>query len=474
MEHFSERLSARDRLFLDLEGPHAPQHIGAVCLFDAATLRGADGAIDVARIRALVASRLHQLPRTRQRLAWVPYEHHPVWVDDEHFVLEDHVRHTALPKPGNERQLKRQIGRLLAQPLDRDRPLWEIWVIEGLAGGERFAVLAKVHHCMADGVAGLEWMGALFSTTPDEQVEPPQPWSPRPAPDRDELLRREVGRRAEQWLGALQRLPSLLERRESLEDLLGRVTEGAAALAETLGAALAPAPETPLNRALGPQRRFDWRTLPLERGQALRKALGGTLNDIALACVTGGLRRFLALRHVETDGLVLRATIPVNLRSTDDSGATGNKLALYIVDLPVGVEDPRERFARACEAAAHAKASRQRYGEELLTAAAEWTTGALMSAAARAALLARPYNLVITNIPGPRQPLYLLGARLARLVPAVNLVEGQGLGVALASYAGELSFGFIADWDLVPDLHAFADAVIASFEELEQLATPRS
>lgn len=467
MEHFFERLSARDRLFLDLEGPHAPQHVGAVCLFDAPPLQTADGAIDVERIRARIASRLHLLPRTRQRLAFVPVEHHPVFVDDPQFDLEFHVRHTAVPKPGNERQLKRLIGRLLATPLDRDRPLWELHVIEGVAK-RRFAVLGKVHHCMTDGVAGLSWLAALLSADPDEAIEPPQPWTPRPAPDRDELLRREVGRRAEQWLGALQRLPKLLEGRESLDDLASKLANGASALGEALAAAFAPAPATPFNGPLGPERRFDWRAISMDRVRAIRKAHGGTLNDVALAAVTGGLRRFLALRHVEPDELSLRAAVPVNLRSEDVRGNGGNEIALLLVELPVGVPDAPERLARVCEATAQAKASQQVQGAALVTLAAEWTTTAVMGAAARAALHSRPYNLVVTNIPGPRQPLYLLGARLQALVPAVNLVEGQGIGVALLSYAGELSFGFIADWDLIPDLHAFADAVMESFEELEK------
>jgi WS/DGAT/MGAT family acyltransferase len=468
MEPFFERLSARDRLFLDLEGPHAPQHVGALCLFEAPPLQTADGAIDIDRIRAHIAARLHLLPRTRQRLAFAPVEHHPLFVDDAHFELDFHVRHAALPRPGNERQLKRLIGRLLAAPLDRERPLWELHVIEGVAK-RRVAVLGKIHHCMTDGVAGLSWLAALLSEAPREEIDAPRAWHPRPAPERDELLRSEVGRRAEQWLGALQRLPRLLENRERLEEWAAKLTGGAAALGETLAAALAPAPETPFNGALGPDRRFDWRSISMERAQAVRRALGGTLNDVALACVAGGLRRMLEQRGVDVRELALRASVPVNLRTAEQHTAGGNEIALMVVELPVGVPDALERLSRVREASAAAKASHQVAGSNLLALAAEWTSSALLGPAARALLAGRPYNLVVTNIPGPRRPLYLLGARLQELTPAVNLVEGQGLGVALASYAGELCFGFIADWQLVPDLSALADGLLESFEELEKV-----
>ena len=468
MEPFFERLSARDRLFLDLEGPDAPQHVGALCLFEAPPLQTADGAIDIERIRAHVAARLHLLPRTRQRLVFAPVEHHPMFVDDAHFELDFHVRHAALPKPGSERQLKRMIGRLLAAPLDRERPLWELHVIEGVAK-RRVAVLGKIHHCMTDGVAGLAWLAALLAEAPREEIDAPHAWRPRPAPARDELLRSEVGRRAEQWLGALQRLPKLLENRESLGEWAAKLSSRAAALGETLAAALEPAPETMFNGALGSERRFDWRSISLERVQAVRRSLGGTLNDVALASVAGGLRRMLEQRGGDGRERTLRAGVPVSLRTQEQLEAGGNEIAMMVVDLPVGVPDALERLACVREASAAAKASHQVQGATLLALAAEWTTSALLGPAARALLAGRPYNLVVTNIPGPRRPLYLLGARLLELAPAVNLVDGQGLGVALASYAGELCFGFIADWQLVPDLGALADGLLESFEELEKL-----
>jgi WS/DGAT/MGAT family acyltransferase len=468
MEPFAERLSPRDRLFLDLEGPNAPQHVAALCWLDAKPLRGADGALDLARVRARVAAKLHRVPRVRQRLAFAPIDHHPVWVDDAHFDLALHVLHTALPKPGGERELKKLVGRLLGEPLDRGRPLWEVWLIEG--AGSRLALLAKVHHCMADGVGGFAWFAQLLAGEGAEAVEAPPEWTPRPAPDRDELLRSEVGRRAHQWLGALERLPRLLERREELEDLAGRLSQRASALGETLSAALKPAPETPFNGALSPQRALEWRSLPLARAKALRSALGGTLNELALACVAGALRELLVREGVEVEALVLRATVPVNRRRASEADAGGNRVSLYLVELPVGIADARERHARIRASSEHAKGSEQARGLELLSDVADWTTTALVGVVARAALHARPYNLVVTNIPGPPNTISVLGAKLRALVPIVNLMEGVGLGVALASYAGELSFGCIADPHRVPDLAAFADAIVASFEELEKVA----
>jgi len=465
MEAFAERLSARDRLFLDLDAPHAPQHVAVLCWLDAKPLLDAAGVLDIAALRARIAARLHLVPRTRQRLEFAPIDRHPHWVDDESFDLGLHVLHTALPKPGGERELKRVAARLLAEPLDRSRPLWEMWWVEGLTRG-RVALLAKLHHCMADGITGFAWLATLLAGDGAEASDVPS-WQPRPAPTRDELLRREVGRRAEQWLGALERLPRLLETREELEELAARVARRASAVGEAIGAGLSPAPHPRFNAALGPERSFEWRSLSMERVAALRAVLGGTLNELALACVAGALRALLQADGT-ADGVVLRACVPVNRRGAE-SEASGNRVSLCVIELHVGIADARARHALVREASARAKASQQAAALDVLGDIAEWTTSALMGAAARAVMQARPFNLVVTNIPGPPHAARALGAKLQALVPAVNLIDGFGLGVALASYAGELSFGCIADPQLVPELGAFADALVASFEELEKL-----
>jgi WS/DGAT/MGAT family acyltransferase len=471
MEPFAERLSPRDRLFLDLEVANTPQHVAVLCWLSAAPLRGPDGRLDLAGVRARIAARLQRVPRVRQRLAFGPIDRHPFWIDDEHFDLALHVLHTALPKPGGERELKKLVGRLLAEPLDRERPLWELWLIEGL-NASRIALLAKVHHCMADGVAGFAWFAQLLAGDDPEPLETPE-WHPRPAPDRDELLRSEIGRRTEKLLGALEKLPRLIERREELEELAARWSQRASALGETLTAALKPAPETPFNGALGPLRAFEWRSVSFARARALRAALGGTLNELALACVAGALRELLVREGVVIEELVLRASVPVNRRGVEDADAGGNRVSLCLVELPVGVADPRERHALIRASSERAKRSEQAQGLELLSDVSDWTTSALMGAAAKAALQSRPFNLVVTNIPGPPKAIRVLGAKLHALVPVVNLSAGTGLGVALASYAGQLSFGCIADPHRVPDLAAFADGIVASFEELEKTADAR-
>jgi WS/DGAT/MGAT family acyltransferase len=462
-----ERLGVQDKTFLDLERPNEPQHIAAVTVFDAGRLARPDGGVDIQRVRDYVASRLHRLPRYRQRLAWIPVERHPVWVDDPHFQIEYHVRHTALPRPGDERQLKRLTGRLVSQPLDRERPLWEFWVVEGLEGGKRFAIVSKVHHCMIDGIAGVDLLGVLLSPDAHAELEPTPPFEPQPTPSAIDLFAGEVGRRVTSWVGAFGRSPAQL--REPL-DLVGRVREGVGAVRETLTASLRPTSDTPINQGLGPHRRIDWRDLELPRVRRVKDRLGGTVNDVVLATVSGGLRRFLMLRRCDVDSMRIRANVPVSLRSRDERGTLGNHIALLMAELPVQEEDPLTRLAKVRETMAELKESRQALGAEVLAAVSEWTSATLLSLAVRGAARGRPYNLVVTNVPGPQLPLFLLGARLERCYPVVNLQPNQGLGVGLFSYAGTLGWGFTADRDQAPDLYIFADSVMASFEELERCA----
>jgi WS/DGAT/MGAT family acyltransferase len=407
------------------------------------------------------------LPRYRQRLAWIPVEGHPVWVDDPYFQIDYHVRHTALPRPGDERQLKRLAGRLVSQPLDRERPLWEFWLVEGLEGGKRFAIVQKVHHCMIDGISGVDLMAILLASDPLAEPEPSPPFEPRPPPGPIDLLANEVGRRVTGLVAALGRTPAAL--REPA-DLAGRVREGVAAVTETLSAALRPASNTPINQKLGPHRRLDWRDLELSRVRAVKDRLGGTVNDVVLATVSGALREFLALRGLDVDNLLIRANVPVSLRSRDERGTLGNRIALFMAELPVNEPDPLQRLARVRETMERLKSSRQAMGAEVLAAVSEWTSATLLSLAVRGASRQRPYNLVVTNVPGPQIPLYLLGAHMERCYPVVNLQPQQGLGIGLFSYAGTLGIGLTVDPDQVPDLYVFASAIIKSFEELERLA----
>ena len=463
-----ERLGAQDKTFLDLERPNEPQHIAAITVFEAGRLARPDGGVDIERVRAYVASRLHRLPRYRQRLAWIPVERHPVWVDDPHFQIDFHVRHTALPRPGDERQLKRLAGRVVSQPLDRERPLWEFWVVEGLEGGKRFAIVQKVHHCMIDGISGVDLMAILLAIDPEAEPEPSPPFEPRPRRARSTCSRARSGAASRAWSAALGRTPGALR--------APRRSRGARARGRGGGGRDARRPRCARPRTRRSTRSsariggLDWRDLELSRVKAVKDRLGGTVNDVVLATVAGALRHFLACAGSTSTGCRIRANVPVSLRTRDERGTLGNRIALFMAELPVDEADPLARLARVRETMERLKSSRQAMGAEVLAAVSEWTSATLLSLAVRGAARGRPYNLVVTNVPGPQIPLYMLGARMERCYPVVNLQPQQGLGVGLFSYAGTLGFGFTADPDQVPDLYVFADAVIASFEELERLA----
>ncbi len=460
-----------DRSFLDLEDPAHPQHVGATLVFDAGPLRTAEGGIDAERIRRQVGARLHRIPRYRQRLAWTPVSGHPVWVDDARFNLHYHVRHTCLPHPGDERQLKRLAGRIMSQRLDRGRPLWEIWVVEGLAE-DRFALISKTHHCMIDGVAGVDLLSVLLSPGEDEEPEEPPAWIPEKTPGAIELAGTELAHRMGLPLQAARGVLYGLRHPQHTAEI---VTDRLDALRETLTSAARPASDTPLNRPIGPHRRFDWTRFDLDDVKRVKDELGGTVNDVVLTSVAGALGSFLEQRgftRAMQQRLDLRAMVPVSVRSVGERGLTGNRIALWPATLPVAEQDPRRRLAAVREITARLKRSKHALGAATLAAVSEWTVPTILSLAARMAYRGRAANLVVTNVPGPQIPLYLLGAPLRDTFPMQNLLPSQGLGVALFSYAGHLGWGFMSDWDLLPDLHEFVQAVEASFAELRHAARP--
>ncbi len=468
-----ERLSVLDRTFLDFETDAYPQHVGATLLFDVGPLRNAAGGVDAERVRAHVESRLHRIPRYRQRLAWIPVERHPVWVDDDRFNIHYHVRHAALPKPGSERQLKRLAARIMSQRLDYGKPLWELWVIEGLEG-DRGALISKTHHCMIDGIAGVDLLTILLSAHPDDELEAPPRWLPEPAPTPLELAGAEMWRRAMMPITAVRELAAAAQHPS---EAIASVREQVSAVVEALGAGLVPASNTPLNQDLGPHRRFDWLTIDLAPVREIKKRLGGTVNDVVLTTVAGALGDFLEQRgvtRVRQRALEIRAMVPVSVRPTAARGTTGNRIALWVTPLPIAEADPTRRLAAVAKTTEGLKHSKQALGAEVLAAVSEWTVPTLLSIASRAAYRNRAANLVVTNVPGPQIPLYLLGARVLETYPMLNLLTRQSLGVAIFSYAGRLHWGFIADWDLVPDLHDFVVATERAFAELcEAAGLPR-
>jgi diacylglycerol O-acyltransferase / wax synthase len=458
-----ERLSAIDTSFLTFEGPTTHMHVGGVGVYDAGPLAKPEGGVDIDRIRAYIASRLHLVPRYRQRLAFVPIVNRPVWVDDDHFNLNYHVRHANLPHPGDERQLKRLCGRIMSQQLDREKPLWEAWIIEGLQGG-RFVLLSKAHHCMVDGIAGVDLIAALMSPNPDEQIEKPPHWEPRPAPTPMQLLREELAARARAPAQLARTLRRALDEPERVREEIG---ERASAVWQMMEAGLLPPAPTPLNRPIGPHRRFDWLALELGEVKAVKNRLGGTVNDVVLAIIAGAMRRFLQRRKVSLNGLEYRVTIPVNTRAPEQQGQMGNRVSAWLAVLPIQERDPRQRLERVREMTGTLKKSHQARGAETLIQLAEWVPPLTVALGVRLTSWLHPYNLIISNVPGPQLPLYMLGAPMRKGYPLLPLFENQGLAVAILSYAGKLCFGINADWDLVPDLHAFVEDISASFRELQ-------
>ncbi len=461
-----DRLSVVDNSFLAIEGPTTHQHVAAVLVLDARPLTHPDGGIDIDTIRTYIDSRLHLIPRYRQRLATVPLGNRLVWIDDEHFNIHYHVRHASLPRPGDERQLKRLAARVVSQQLDRAKPLWEIWVVEGLEGG-RFALVAKTHHCMVDGVSGVDLLAVLLNPTENADFTPGPRWIPRPAPTPLQIFRDEWMRRVRQPLDALWETPCPFT---SPFAIARGLWESVSAVGETLGAAARPASPTPINLPIGPHRRYDWVAFDLADVKAVKNSLGGTVNDIVLATVAGALRTFLEGRRVNVDVLDLRASIPVSIRTDEQRGTLGNQIALWMANLPVAERDPRRRLDKVRADTARLKESRQTLGAQVLAAVSEWTSTTLLSLAVRLSTRSRPFNLVVTNVPGPQIPLYLLGAELRECYPMLALLPNQALGVALFSYSGKLCWGFIADWDLIPDLHDFVLGIETAFRELRVAA----
>jgi WS/DGAT/MGAT family acyltransferase len=469
MSHYSyERLSALDNSFLVFEdaNQNTPMHVASVAIFEREPLANAAGGIDIDRITAHIASRLHRIPRYRERLAYIPVEGHPVWVDDDCFNLHYHVRHTALPHPGGERQLKRLCARVMSQQLDRGKPLWEAWIVEGLQR-DRVAMICKAHHCMIDGVSGVDLLSVLLDDKAETRPEESPPWIPRPMPSRRVLLRDEAVERL--------RAPSALVSRflRQPRRVLNEVGSGLNALAETARTSFHFASDTPLNQPVGPHRRFDWTTTDMAAIQEVRRRCGGTLNDVVLAAVTGGVRDFLKRRRVPLRHMDFRVFVPVSVRTKDERGRLGNRVAGWVVDLPVAERDPAKRFAALQQRTASLKQSNQARGIEILTGVAEWTGTTLLTLATRLASQATPANMVVTNVPGPPTPLYLLGARMLEAYPMVPLAMNMGLGVALLSNAGKLFWGFNADWDVIPDLHDFVLAIKGSVAELHTTSGER-
>lgn len=459
-----ERLSYLDASFLALESRSTHMHVGSIALFDAGPLETSAGGVDTSLIRRMIESKLELIPRYRQRLASVPIEKHPVWVDDEHFNIEYHVRHYSLPRPGSLAQLKDLVGIIVSQQLDRSKPLWELNIVEGLED-DRFALVSKIHHCMIDGIAGVDLMAVLLNLAPSDEVGKPKPFVPRPAPSGSELLIRETARRTGRALRAARSVRQLSD--DALE-IAGEGLHRARAAVYSLGSGwLTKASDTPLNGEVGPNRLVGTLTTPLSRIKEIKNNAGGSVNDVVLATVAGGVRRFLEQeRGYEFDELDFRAMAPVSVRSHSERGTLGNQVAMWLVNLPVSEPDPRKRLESVTRSTQHLKETNQALGAATLVRLSAGGPATLVSMASRLATGVRPFNMTVTNVPGPQFPLYLLGSRMLESYALVPLWFGHGIGVALFSYAGQVYWGFNADFDIVPDVDAFATSIEAAFDEL--------
>jgi len=458
-----EPLSAQDSSFVMFEQRATHMHVAALALVELGALRSPQGGLDAQRIARYVESRLGSLPHYRQKLGFTPLSGHPVWVDDDHFDLDYHVRHTALPHPGGTEELKRLVARVVSQPLDRDRPLWELWIVEGLEG-DRFALVMKVHHCMVDGAAGVSLLTLLLRDDRDASIPATEAWFPQPHPSGLRLVFDEAMQRARTPIALGRALwNSLREPARTLQ----AAGERAGSMLDALRAGFHRPSETALNRPIGPHRRVEWLELDLDEIKTLRRKLGGTINDVVLAIVSGAIGRFLARRHESVAQLDYRVVIPVNMRGADGEPAVSNRVSAFFLSLPVGEPDALARFDAVRAETLRLKSSRAAEGIDFFTQLVEHSGSTWLTAiGVRLAARVQPYNQIVSNVPGPQAPLYVLGARLLGLYPLPPLFERQGLGTAVLSYDGRLCWGLIADRDSVPDLAALARDVQASYAEL--------
>jgi WS/DGAT/MGAT family acyltransferase len=460
-----DRLSPLDASFLHIEDDVNHMHIGSVGIFE-----GPSPAYD--ELRATVEGRLTRVPRYRQKVATVPLSlGRPVWVDDPHFNIDYHVRHSALPAPGGDEQLRRLVGRVMSQPLDRTRPMWEIWMVEGLEG-DRWALVSKVHHCLVDGVSGAELLAVILDLSPEVPAPIDDGWQPAPEPSPLRLGRDAAIGLLTSPYEQLRAAGAMLRRPRRVLDSARELAKGSLALSSIAK----PTPATSLNGPIGPHRRYVWTTAPLADVKTIRVAHGGTVNDVVLALITRGFRDLLRSRGEDTTGRVIRTLVPVSVRPRAATGhATGdgtldNKVSAMFAELPVGLADPIERLHAISTQLDDLKDSRQALAGEAITSLGGFAPPMLLTLGMRVAARVAPrignLDTVTTNVPGPQFPLYSCGRKMLRACPYVPLAAPLRVGVAIFSYNGELTFGITGDYDTAPDIGVLAHGIHAGITEL--------
>jgi len=471
-----QQLTGLDAAFLALETPSVYGHVGSICVLDPST---AAEPFTLERLTEVIQARLHLIPPFRRRLVTVPFGlDQPYWIEDPDFDIEFHVRELALPAPGDDRQLADQAARLHARHLDRRRPLWELYLIHGLEGG-KVAIYTKVHHAAIDGVSGNDILTALLDLSPEGRpVEDVPSWECDQPPGSVEMLMRSALtltthplRAARMSYGLLRSLPALATnparpRLPIIDRLLGRDRN---VLLESTGLR---APSTPFNRSIGPHRRWAFRSLPFADVHAVKSAAGVTVNDVVMAICAGALRRWLITRDALPSSPLV-AGVPVSVRTDQQRGTHGNRVSSMIAPLPTHLDDPLARLRVAHQSMRAAKEQHGALPADLLADVTEFAMPALAGQAARAAARLRlverisPFNVIVSNVPGPRVPLYYAGAQLLAYYPLSAITDGQGLNITVISYGGQMHFGLIADRDLLPDLDDLAEAVGAELEDLK-------
>ncbi len=456
----AERLSSLDASFLYLERPAMHMHVAGVSVFAPRD----DGPLTFEDVQRVVQARLHLAVRLRQRVLRVPFSlARPLWVDDEGFDLDFHLRRAAIPAPGGRLQLERAVGRVLSRPLHPSKPLWELYVFEGLAEG-RTAVLLKLHHAMADGISGMMVASALFDLDPNAPTGPgpKKSWHPDPAPSSNDLMREAVEDLVLHPLQALGRVA------DTPSHAWRDVAETISGLGHLVG--MGAPPHGPFDVKIGPARRFGMAEVAFERFREIRHALGGTINDVVLAAVGGGLHDHLSARGEITKGRTLRVMVPVSVRSRAEEGDVGNRVAPAFVDIPIGAMGSRTRLRRVRAATVQLKESGLAMSADSIIGLGAYAPPALHAMAARLVSRGQWFNLVVSNVPAAQFPLYLAGARLLMSYPAMPLAENCALSIACTSLSGTMAFGLTADWDAVKDLDVLGSGIERAVDELAAAA----
>jgi diacylglycerol O-acyltransferase / wax synthase len=463
-----ERMSTLDAGFYFVEHQNVPMHFGLLAEFEGPAPAYED-------LLALYASKLPRVPRYRQVVRTTPMQlFRPYWADDENFELRYHVRHVAVPPPGGPENLTELASLIFAQQLDRARPLWEAWFIEGLED-DRWAIVSKVHHCMVDGIGGSDLMAALFDLGQDFERPVPVPWAPRPGPSVAEVVASGAVDTLTWPARQLAGMPGFVLSRISTKDQLVRFSEGLTGSARRLAAPSASS----LNGPISPHRRWTWAIASLSEVKRIRYALDVTVNDVVLAVITTGFRDLLAARGELKEDLVVRTLVPVSLRGDDDRNPVSNKISAILVNLPVGEPGPVSRLELLHDQMEDLKRTRQAIGAEVLTEMLGFAAPALLALGSRAAFrIPQPLvQAVTTNVPGPRFPLYILGRQMVEVYPYVPIGQNVRIGIAVFSYLDRFSFGITADHGAVPEseLATLARGISRGLDELsERVKPPRS